>query len=102
VALRNSTTISLQASIRHSGKGLDRCLADTYSKPSNQASSISDVVVPRFNYSRRAPFGRESAHNLVADVILSVPDRTPDQQNETVKRRGWKFTDYPPSVQVSR
>jgi hypothetical protein len=69
----NSNYNSLQASIRHSAKGLDVMVAYTYSKSIDQASSISDVVDP-FNYSRtRALSAWDLTHNLVATYSYQLP-----------------------------
>jgi len=69
----NSNYNSFQASLRHSGKGIDVMLAYTFSKSIDQASSISDTVDP-FNYSRmRALSAWDLAHNLVATYTIDLP-----------------------------
>ena len=69
----NSSYNSLQASVRHSSKGLDVMLAYTFSKSIDQASSISDPVNP-FNYrATRALSAFDLKHNLVATYQYELP-----------------------------
>jgi hypothetical protein len=69
----NSSYNSFQASLRHSGKGLDLMLAYTFSKSMDQASSISDPVNP-FNYRlTRALSAWDLTHNVVATYEYQLP-----------------------------
>jgi hypothetical protein len=87
----NSSYNSLQASIRHSGNGLDLMLAYTYSKSIDQASSISDVVDP-FDYKRtRALSAWDLTHNLVATYSYQLPlDRFTSRMKGLT--RGWQIS----------
>jgi hypothetical protein len=87
----NSNYNSLQASIRHSGKGLDLMLAYTYSKSIDQASSISDVVDP-FNYGRtRALSAWDLTHNLVATYSYQFPFERFSNHMKPLTR-GWQIS----------
>ena len=87
----NSNYNSLQASLRHSGHGLDLMLAYTYSKSIDQASSISDVVDP-FNYARtRALSAWDLTHNLVATYSYQFPfERFTSRMRPLT--RGWQIS----------
>ncbi len=72
-SIGNSAYNSFQASLRHSGRGLDMSLAYTFSKSMDQASSISDPVNP-FNYKlTRALSAWDITHNLVATYTYQLP-----------------------------
>ena len=87
----NSNYNSLQASIRHSGHGLDLMLAYTYSKSIDQASSISDVVDP-FNYARtRALSAWDLTHNLVATYSYQFPFERFTSRMKPLTR-GWQIS----------
>jgi len=87
----NSNYNSLQASIRHSGHGLDLMLAYTYSKSIDQASSISDVVDP-FNYARtRALSAWDLTHNLVATYSYQFPFERFTSRMKPLAR-GWQIS----------
>ncbi|MBZ5633411.1 MAG: carboxypeptidase regulatory-like domain-containing protein [Acidobacteriia bacterium] len=87
----NSSYNSLQASVRHSAKGLDLVLAYTYSKSIDQASSISDVVDP-FNYKRtRALSAWDLTHNLVATYSYQFPFERFSSHMKPLTR-GWQIS----------
>ena len=87
----NSNYNSLQASIRHSAKGLDVMVAYTYSKSIDQASSISDVVDP-FNYARtRALSAWDLTHNLVATYSYQFPFERFSSHMKPLTR-GWQVS----------
>jgi len=87
----NSNYNSLQASLRHSAKGLDFVLAYTYSKSIDQASSISDVVDP-FNYGRtRALSAWDLTHNFVATYSYQFPFERFSNHLKSVTR-GWQIS----------
>jgi len=69
----NSSYNALEASLRHSGHGLDVMLAYTYSKSLDESSSISDPVNP-FNYRlMRALSAWDMRHNFVATYQYQLP-----------------------------
>ena len=87
----NSSYNSLQASIRHSAKGLDVMIAYTYSKSLDEASSISDVVDP-FNYSRmRGLSAWDLTHNLVATYSYQLPFERLSNRMKPLTR-GWQIS----------
>jgi hypothetical protein len=87
----NSSYNSLQASIRHSARGLDLVLAYTYSKSIDQASSISDVVDP-FDYKRtRALSAWDLTHNLVATYSYQFPFERFTSRMKPLTR-GWQIS----------
>ncbi len=69
----NSNYNSLQASIRHSGKGLTVLVGYTYSKSLDQASSISDPVNPFNQNLTRALSAFDLRHVLVASYQYRLP-----------------------------
>ena len=72
-SIGNSNYNSLQATLRHSGKGLNFLIGYTFSKSIDQASSISDPVNP-FNFSAtRALSAFDLTHNFVASYQYQLP-----------------------------
>jgi Carboxypeptidase regulatory-like domain len=87
----NSSYNALQASLRHSARGLDFVLAYTFSKSLDQASSISDVVDP-FNYKRtRALSAWDLTHNLVATYSYQLPFERLTTRMKPLTR-GWQIS----------
>lgn len=87
----NSSYNSLQASLRHSAKGLDIVLAYTYSKSLDQASSISDVVDP-FDYKRmRGLSAWDLTHNVVATYSYLFPFERFSNRMKPLTR-GWQIS----------
>jgi hypothetical protein len=72
-SIANSNYNSFQASLRHSGHGLDLMLSYTFSKSIDQASSISDPINP-FNFrATRALSAWDMPHNVVATYEYQLP-----------------------------
>ncbi len=69
----NSTYNSLQASLRHSGQGLDITAGYTFSKSLDQASSLSDVADPFNLKATRALSAFNLKHNLVVTYQYALP-----------------------------
>jgi len=69
----NSNYNSLQAGLRHSGRGLDLMLGYTFSKSIDQASSLADPIDP-FNFRlTRALSAWDLRHSLVATYDYQLP-----------------------------
>lgn len=72
-SIGNSSYNSLQASLRHSGKGLDLMVAYTFSKSIDQASSLADPINP-FNFRlTRALSAWDLRHDLVTTYDYRLP-----------------------------
>jgi hypothetical protein len=69
----NSTYNSLQASLRHSGRGLDITAGYTYSKSLDQASSLADIGDPFDLAATRALSAFNLKHNLVVTYQYTLP-----------------------------
>ncbi|MEI9815394.1 MAG: carboxypeptidase regulatory-like domain-containing protein [Acidobacteriota bacterium] len=94
-SIGNSSYNSFQASLRHSGGGLDMTVAYTYSKSMDQASSISDPVNP-FNYKlTRALSAWDITHNIVTTYTYQLPlERLARRGNSVAKHlaQGWAIS----------
>ncbi|HXB72043.1 MAG TPA: TonB-dependent receptor [Candidatus Acidoferrales bacterium] len=72
-SIGNSSYNSFQASLRHSGKGLDLMIGYTFSKSIDQSSSLADPINP-FNFrATRALSAWDLTHNLVATYDWQLP-----------------------------
>ena len=86
--IANSNYNSLQATLRHSAKGLTFLLSYTFSKSIDQASSLSDPINP-FNFGEtRALSNFDLKHNLVVSYDYQLPlDRL--SSHAKALTRGW-------------
>ena len=72
-SIGNSNYNSFQASLRHSGKGLDLMIGYTFSKSIDQSSSLADPINP-FNFrATRALSAWDLKQNLVATYDYQLP-----------------------------
>lgn len=72
-SIGNSNYNSFQASVRHSGNGLDLMISYTFSKSIDQASSLSDPVNPYDFSATRALSAFDLKHNLAATYEYRLP-----------------------------
>jgi hypothetical protein len=72
-SIGNSNYNSFQASLRHTGRGLDVTAGYTYSKSIDQASSLADVADPYDFALTRALSAFNLKHNLVVNYEYKLP-----------------------------
>ena len=87
----NSNYNALEATLRHSGRGLSFLISYTYSKSIDQASSISDPINPYNFRATRALSAWDLPHNLVASYVFKLPlDRL--TQRAKFLTEGWNIS----------
>jgi hypothetical protein len=72
-SIGNSNYNSFQASLRHSGRGLDLSVAYTFSKSIDQSSSLADPLNPFDFRATRALSAWDLRHNLVVTYDYQLP-----------------------------
>ncbi len=87
-SIGNSNYNSLQATLRHSAKGLTFLLSYTFSKSIDQASALSDPINPYNFEATRALSAFDLKHNFVASYDYQLPlDRL--SKHAKVLTQGW-------------
>jgi hypothetical protein len=90
-SIGNSNYNSLQATLRHSAKGLSFLIGYTYSKSIDQASSLSDPINPYNFGATRALSNFNLTQNLVASYDYKLPiDRL--SSHAKVLTQGWAIS----------